>query len=405
MVSSEGGTICRLSEYSTSAPLRVDDEQRRQLLRLAAGRFTVLAGPEEGSVLLRSTSFVGSVRVGDLTIEVAPKVPMQNLFALFAGAAEAVDWAQELGSWARSEFVEGVAAFVVRSIDEATSRGMLHGYRQREERVPVIRGRLLVDEIARRPWDLAPAPCRFDDFTADTIENRILLASLREMTRWPSIDFATRRRIRRLVERFSGVAAIPAAHALAGWPAVTRLNEHLSVALGLARLVLGSSAISHRPGEQPAHAFLVDMNVVFERWVASELARRLAPRVEVQAQYATYLARGARVPIRPDLVFTTRQQVALVGDTKYKLVEGSLARSADYYQMLAYAVSLGTRAGLLVYCSADDQREKVVTVRNIDKELICYQLPLSGDVHDLHRRIADLADYVRELCERSELSA
>ena len=48
-------------------------------------------------------------------------------------------------------------------------------------------GRLLVEEIARRPWTAAQPECRYDDFTADIEENRVLAAAV-------PLDAVTRRR-------------------------------------------------------------------------------------------------------------------------------------------------------------------------------------------------------------------
>ncbi|HEU4971307.1 MAG TPA: hypothetical protein VFT35_05265, partial [Gaiellaceae bacterium] len=386
MPSSCDPAVVELEEYATSEPVALDGEQRASLARVAEGRLTLLAGPDPGTVQLKASSYVGAIAIPGMRIRIAPKVSIGNLFALFTAGLDATDFTADLADWAGADFVEGLAAFLVRSTDIATSRGMLHGYREVEERVPAVRGRLLIDQIAARPWELAPAPCRFDDFTADTVENRILGHVVRNVLRWPHVDLATRRRARRLLERFDRVGDLSAAEALVRWPEITRLNQHLEVPLALARLVLANAGLTDAQGDQHAHGFLVDMNALYERWIAEELTLRLSPHMATTAQESTYLAKGQKVHMRPDLVFRQDDDVVLVGDTKYKISKSGIARGDDYYQLLAYTVAHQTASGLLIYCTAEPKPPKTVTIRHLDKKLVCYHVPLAGTPQELSRR-------------------
>ena len=44
-----------------------------------------------------------------------------------------------------------------------------------------------VEEFARRPWSAAEPQCRFDDFTADIVENQLFRCTLQAMLSWPQL--------------------------------------------------------------------------------------------------------------------------------------------------------------------------------------------------------------------------
>lgn len=66
-----------------------------------------------------------------------------------------------------------------------------------------------------------------------------------------------------------------------------------------------------------------------------------------------YLAEGRHVRMKPDLEFRRRGATAYVGNMKYKLTGDARARTADYYQLLAYTTTLDLPEGVLIYCLAD----------------------------------------------------
>src|SRR5690606_31318381 len=127
--------------------------------------------------------------------------------------------------------------------------------------------------------------------------------------------------------------AIPTVH-------LTRLTEHYAPALALAEVVLRSGGIRDTAGGRDAGAFLIDMNTLFERWVTAEVCRHLADRYVVHGQYGAHLDVGRKVSMRPDIVVERRGRPVLVADVKYKVSGDGLARTADYYQLLAYCTAL-----------------------------------------------------------------
>ena len=60
----------------------------------------------------------------------------------------------------------------------AFSRGLLHGYRTEEEALHTVRGRIRFDEQIRRRFGVPlPVEVRYDEFTDDILENRLVMAA------------------------------------------------------------------------------------------------------------------------------------------------------------------------------------------------------------------------------------
>jgi len=313
---------------------------------------------------------------------------------MFGASAGLTDWPGDDIDYAQADLVAGVAALVFRGVDAATRRGLVHGYQNREERLPVIRGRLLVEELSSRPWDIWPAPCRYDEFTADVPENRVLLAAVTQLRRW-AIQLQERRHANELVQRLAGVSDSPFPLWELEMVRPTRVNEHYAAALALCRLVLEGLGVAHAAGDQQADAFLIDMNKLFERWVGAELTQRLWPDIEVVEQEPVALSERPRVNMAPDLIFKRAGKTAFVGDVKYKLTSSGLSRTDDYYQLLAYATALNLDRGVLIYCQADEAPAREITVVGGGQRLVCHPLSLAGSWADVSAGLDELAGSIR----------
>lgn len=81
-----------------------------------------------------------------------------------------------------------------------------------------------------------------------------------------------------------------------------------------------------------------------------------------------------------------------VGDLKYKISSGARARSADYYQLLAYITALDLQTGTLIYCGSEHQRS--VQVRHSDKKLVVQTIDLTTDPDQVEQQMADLAQSI-----------
>jgi 5-methylcytosine-specific restriction endonuclease McrBC regulatory subunit McrC len=171
----------------------------------------------------------------------------------------------------------------------------------------------------------------------------------------------------------------------------------------LARLILDSSGFELRTGEVASHAFLIDMNKVFERFafVALREQLRLDDRTFPAAAVGRDLHLDQRVPplidLEPDLSWWEADGTpSFVGDLKYKRTQVDEVKHPDIYQLLAYTIATDLPTGLLVY-AAGEAESGSHTVLHTGKRLEVHALDISGRPADVLARVGQLATRIREL--------
>jgi 5-methylcytosine-specific restriction enzyme subunit McrC len=384
-----------LHEYETR-PLRLS---RRQASELAAtGMVTVApsAGADDWEVTGRQ--YVGSLVVGDVELLIRPKIRPENLFLLLEAGLPDKAWRREAFDYASSgDLLPSVVAFFARTVETTLARGVLRSYRERQERLVMLRGRLDIAGQVRRAGVEIPAACRYDDYTADVSENRYLKSAVRRALRVTRVAPEDRRRLLQHLAALEEVADVAVHPDDLDRIAFTRLNTHYEPALRLARLLLANLTLMDQRGATTASSFLVDMNDLYERFVTERLRRALRGRLEVHQQQTVQLVEGrsGRVPMRPDLLFRRRAADVYVGDIKYKLTADAMALNADYYQLLAYVTALDLPEGVLVYCLAEGgQPARAVTVRHAGRVLHTRAVDLTGPAEAVTAEINALADWI-----------
>jgi 5-methylcytosine-specific restriction enzyme subunit McrC len=167
-------------------------------------------------------------------------------------------------------------------------------------------------------------------------------------------------------------------------------------------MVLENETLRHAAGGSEASAFLIDMNKVFEDFVSERLARYLTGHLAVAAQRSLPLDTGGQVRIRPDLIFErARGQIVYVADIKYKVTDDGYGREADYYQILAYAATLGIPEGMLIYCQRDGAAPpRDVEVRILGTRLRTWMVDFSGSRTQVERQMQAPLPRHRESSQR-----
>ena len=243
-----------------------------------------------------------------------------------------------------------------------------------------------------------------------------------------------RRRLMRLLVALEDVADVPVDADDIDKITFTRLNDHYLPAMRLARLILANLTLQDQHGDTTASAFMLDMNVLFEKFVTERLRRELSGRLEVISQSRSDLDIAGSVKIKPDLLFRRDGKKVGVADIKYKLRDtdepaanddkqthdanarsdndtgaGIGATHADYYQLLAYTTALDLPGGTLIYCvdanggvhngiatPPSQLANSTIKVKHAAKRLLTVGIGLSGSPDDIQTQITALADHLAE---------
>ncbi|MFZ3493975.1 McrC family protein [Streptomyces sp. 5.8] len=352
-----------LREYGPALSVPLDTEVGRAL---AAAGILQSATPDpgrEGHWLLRAGSRVGALRIpGGPVVRIMPKTPVSRLFFLLGFSLDpARAWRDSkegtVDTGAYDDVVPALAHAVERQIDSALRQGILQGYREVEETASIVRGRLREAEQVRRHFGRTPpVEIRYDAYTTDTDENRILRAAVEQLLRLPGVPGQVRRRLAHHRVRLADALPLIRGQELPRWHP-SRLNSRYQPALRLAEAVLRGASPEHRPSGTEALAvdgFLIDMNKLFEDFVTVALREALREHgLTAKLQDTHHLDAAGLVRMRPDLVVRTgdgRTPVAVV-DAKYKVEKADGLLNDDLYQALAYATVLGLPEAHLVYAA------------------------------------------------------
>lgn len=395
------------SEYDT-ATVRLSDSQARRLEDEAGNYLSVTPHPDSGMWSVTAREYVGTLVVDSMRVLIRPKIRLENLFLLLEVGLPEQAWRREDFDYATNQdLLRSLVSFFARTVETALARGLFRSYRNRNEDLKALKGRIDFGRQLARARLPMPVACRYGEFTADVIENRALRAAIRLALRVSGVPIADRRRLMRELVAMEEVSDAPVSGDDLQRLHYTRLNEHYRPALGLARLLLDNLTLVDRRGATTAASFMVNMNDLFERFVTERLIRALQGRLLVESQRDDHLDVGEEVSIKPDLRFRdpASGSITYVGDIKYKVAADARGRAADYYQLLAYTTALDLPEGLLIYCRTDGGKPAgEVTVRNSRKRLHLRAVDLSGSPSEVSRQIESLADWIaarsRTVCLR-----
>ncbi|MCY4390673.1 MAG: restriction endonuclease [Chloroflexi bacterium] len=379
--------------------------QRDALLREAATLGLSLEPVLDADGLYRLTAGprVGAMEIGGLSILIEPKIGIPQLLSLACYAMGAFRSQEErLFDFEESAALpDTLAIALVAAARRAFSRGLLHGYRQEEDALQTVRGRILVEQQLRCRLGVGlPVEVRYDEFTDDILANRLVKAAAGQLGRMRLRSLEARRGVGWVAGMLEHVS--PIEYPPGDVPPVRfdRLNEHYRDVVGLARLILRHSAFESGRGDVRAFGFLMNMNVVFQEFVT--VALREALGVSELTLRSDRCVRGVTldeeetVGLEPDLSWWDGPDCAFVGDAKYKNLTGTSVPTADLYQLLAYVTALDLPAGLLVYAQGEADAASY-RVRHAGKRLHVAALDLSGALDDVLRRVDDLAARVLRL--------
>ncbi|MDR0416484.1 MAG: McrC family protein [Propionibacteriaceae bacterium] len=332
---------------------------------------------------------VGAIRVGQRDIVVRSKAKFSSLLFMLAYAQDQRFSPGEFDGLADDELWPAVGETLVRLAERALERGVLRGYVTKDDRRPVVRGRVRIsDQLTRHQGIPVPLEVRYSDFSIDTPENRLLRAALRRMASVDRLPGDIARNLRHLEGRLGAATRLTAGAPRPAW-SPNRLNERYVPALHLAELILDSIGLATAQGEQPMASFVVNMAAVFEAFVGAASREALSTMSSglTRQQFPTYLTYDRRFPIRPDVVHLVQGQAQAVYDAKYKLEE----KLGDLYQMHACCAVLKLNTGHLVYAgfrfSGEDAaavvRNARITIRVYPLDVTVAPAELLAQVHEI----------------------
>lgn len=348
-------------EYPVLQQLFLDDpriqstlEQHplKDRLRVSEGRY---------GLVIQAKQHVGVLQLGPLRIRIQPKMPTKALW-------KAVSYALGLDQLIRhapveiemaGDFADLLALMLLQESERLWRFGIHRGYREESQWLATPRGRPDLITLARNgPLTEAKLPCRYYAFTADIVENQVVLAGLALARRLAS-QLKLRTSLHRAHQQWSTICtAVPLGGNLLDQAdrKQNRLTQRYAPVHRLVRLLHERSGLDdeHQSGRDNLPGFLWNMAILFESFVARFLTEHLSDHEVLTQEKLRHMyevvqggpALSAPRP-RPDIVLRRRSDRKVLGvfDTKYKdLWDQALPREI-LYQMSVYALAWSQSQG------------------------------------------------------------
>ena len=389
-------------QYPQSVPL---DRDELRALTASGTHIQVIPSSEvDGAYMLRPSSHVGAVNVGDLAVVIRPKIPIDRVMFLITYAMDPKHWRKNSVQLTRDDgILEAIVFAFTHHTRQAIHRGLLRGYRWDEDALKTVRGRIRFSDQVQRRFDIPlPVEVAFDEFTEDIEKNRLLKAAIERLGHTSLRSQAARQEVRRLRPSFSTVGLGSYRRGSISEVRYTRLDEHYRPAVELARLILDNSSLELHGGEVTGAAFLIDMNQVFERFLYVALREALdLPDRQWRHEEGLTLDEQGRIGMKPDFSWWSSvgagdgSKPLFVGDAKYKKPEGEGFEHADIYQMLAYCTAANLPSGTLVY-AAGEREPGIHKVKHTDRTIEVETLNLEGSPEAILKEVGRLARRIRD---------
>lgn len=231
-------------------------------------------------------------------------------------------------------------------------RGIDHGYREVQEDLAGIRGKLTVGETAKRALrSRGRAACEFEELSQDVLHNRILRSTLAALLTLPDLDTGVQREIRTAYQKLKGVSLVRLNQRLFGQIELDRNRYLYRFLMSVCRLIHDHLLVDQRSGQARFPDFREDdtrMWKLFEDFVI-EFYRREQDEFGVNrdgrgilwdAEGTSEYYRSMLPRMEADVLLDSSSRRIILDCKYYK--EGAFSdgtkslRSAHLYQLLAY---------------------------------------------------------------------
>lgn len=310
-----------------------------------------------GGSTLSVRQFVGIFELPSFILQVLPKSLIQpkNLVFMLARAValKRADLPNTYLSAAPSDLQEELAHLFLQTLQAELQRGVTRHYREKEDNLPVLRGKLRVAAYLRRPHPLH-LPVRYAELDGDHLLNRVFLFTLHHLARRLK-DRQNLQRVALLREWLAEAGVRRVSTLPPDWEqlSLNRLQHRYQAAFQLASLLLRGMGVMQKHGPYTVPSFSFDMDRLFEQFMTRVLVEDVLKgqaHIHKQGSGLTepHLFSESVVELKPDLVVEWPGRQPLVIDFKNKVLSKT-PDSGDLHQMYVYARHLACTQVVLFY--------------------------------------------------------
>lgn len=303
--------------------------------------------------LLTSQGWVGYIPCNsEYGISLKPKAELRNIFGMLEYAYRLKSFRFLEGFFdceSLEEFYERFANILARLVLDRGRKGFYRAYIPETDHLPYLRGRMDIWHAMRKPWD-DKLLCYYEEHTGDIEENQIIAWTLSRIAQSGMCTERVLPVIRRAYRALQGFVSLRSCQSKECVGRLyNRLNEDYHPMHALCRFFLEHSGPSHQLGDRTMLPFLLNMERLYELFVAEWLRAHLPVEMSLRMQERVEIDQKQNLHFDIDLVIydTRTGSSCYVLDTKYKI--SPTPSTSDIAQVIAYAQTKDCHDTVLIY--------------------------------------------------------
>ena len=314
---------------------------------------------------IKFNQYVGVIQVGDLTIEILPKIGRvggdedksrwQKVLIYMLRECRWMNVHAHEKAYLRFKFnsiLEAYLELFIRECEAIYNRGLVKKYRIVSNNCKAWKGKMLFhQQIQTNLIHKERFFTRHQVYDVENIYNQILYKALKLIPVLSQSPYL-KDRVYNLLLSFPELEDIIVHEAMLRDLPYDRKTESYKEAINMASMLL----LNYRPdissGQNHILAILFDMNELWEEYIFRQLAKNKEQGWSILPQrYKTFwkMTRSKRYKIiRPDIVITHKNRTVIL-DTKWKIPDNNIPDDADLKQMFVYNEYWHGEKAFLVY--------------------------------------------------------
>lgn len=343
----------------------------------------------------------------------ASSIPIQNIYYLLCYAwnklpeGEVVD-VSKLNS---TELVDLFATVMIGGVNHILRRGLDRGYELHTDELSSLRGRIDVAVSARKMLIAhGRAQCEFDEFTPNTLPNRIIKTTLRQLTNFRTLDSDLRRRLRSLYRDLHEVEDIQLNKFVFRKVQLNFNNRYYAFLLSICELIQSLSFIDETTGDYKFKDFLREekqMASLYEAFLLNFFKSEF-PELQPKSEQIRWIASSdsdSTLSLLPrmltDISLSSKSKKLILDAKYYKKTLSSYydkqkLHSVNLYQLLSYIESYSAQnkdcgvEGMLIYPVVTDEVNERYLIN--DKRVYIRTVNLAADWTTIRATLREIAE-------------
>ncbi|MFW0695459.1 McrC family protein [Aliarcobacter butzleri] len=292
---------------------------------------------------LKARQYCGILNFNDQDFYILPKIANRNdeknlnIFIYMLMYAYDVKLSNEqIASCANQKhtILEVFIQMFANGLLQELKKGLYKEYLTKQDNLPVLKGKYLINENLKYNFTKNKIYCEYDEFSENNSLNQFFLYAVKYLQK-----FVKDKKLLKQCELiFDEVEYKSVDINRLETINFNRLNVRFKISFEIALLLLRQS-IPLFNQDKKSFAFLFDMNVLFEKFIA-----RIVKSLDYDAKIQNQDNFGA-LTLKPDIILESQ-----IIDTKYKKIKSiEDIKQSDKLQAFAYGINYGVKNVMLLY--------------------------------------------------------